>query len=89
MPVVLKIASTYDCISTAASRIRRRICAVISTVNNVWLVDGPLFPNRVSSKCPAVLFAVRRPASVPGRIRLLIVSMITINGISDEVFVEK
>ena len=59
-------------ISTAASRIRRRICAVISTVNNVWLVDGPLFRNRVSSKCRAVLFAIKRTATVPGRIRLLI-----------------
>jgi hypothetical protein len=43
------------------------------------LIDGPLFFSKVSSKCPAVIFAVKRTASVPGRIRLLIVSMITIN----------
>ena len=35
-----------------------------------------------SSKCPAIMFAVKRIASVPGRIKLLIVSMITINGIN-------
>ena len=45
-------------------------------------IDGPLFPSNVSSKCPAIIFAVRRTASVPGRIMLLIVSMITINGIN-------
>ena len=42
----------------------------------------PLFSSKVSSKCPAVTFAVKRTASVSGRIRLLIVSMITINGIN-------
>jgi hypothetical protein len=36
----------------------------------MWLIDGPLFPSKVSSKCPAIMFAVRRTASVPGRIRL-------------------
>jgi hypothetical protein len=48
----------------------------------VCLIDGPLFPSRASSKCPAIIFAVKRTASVPGRIKLLIVSMITMNGIS-------
>lgn len=46
------------------------------------LIDGPLFPSRVNSKCPAIIFAVRRTARVPGRIRLLIVSIITMNGIN-------
>ena len=56
---MLRIANTYDwMIATAASRIRRRICAVISTVNNVCLRDGPLLPSKVSSKCPAIMFAV-------------------------------
>jgi hypothetical protein len=44
------------------------------------LIDDPLFPNKVSSKCPAIIFAVKCTASVPGGIRLLIVSMITIDG---------
>ena len=46
------------------------------------LIDGPLLPSKVSSKCSAIIFAVKRTASVPGRIRLLIVSMITIKGIN-------
>jgi hypothetical protein len=41
-----------------------------------------LFPRRVNSRWPAIIFAVKRTASVPGRIKLRIVSMITINGIS-------
>ena len=46
------------------------------------LIDDPLFPSRVNNRCSAIMFAVSRTASVPGRIRLLIVSIITINGIS-------
>ena len=46
------------------------------------LIDGPLFLSKVSSKCPATMFAVKRIASVPGRIILLMASMITINGIN-------
>jgi len=48
----------------------------------VCLIDDPLFPSRVNKKCPAIIFAVRRTVNVPGRIRLLIVSIIVINGIS-------
>jgi len=59
------------------ARINTRICAIISTISNVYLIDGPLFPSSVNSKCPAIIFAVRRTANVPGRIRFLIVSMIT------------
>jgi len=70
---VLKITNAYDwIIVTAASRIKRRICAVINTVNSVCLIDGPLFPYKISSRCRAIVFAVKRSASVPGRIRLLI-----------------
>ena len=58
------------------------ICAEINTIRSVCLIDGPLFPSKVNSKCPAIIFAVRRTARVPGRIRLLIVSIITINGIN-------
>lgn len=46
------------------------------------LIDGPLFPSKVNSRCPAIMFAVSRTAKVPGRIRFLIVSMMTMNGIS-------
>lgn len=55
---------------------------MINTVSRVCLILGPLFPRRVSSRCPAIMFAVSRTANVPGRIRFLIVSMITMNGIS-------
>jgi hypothetical protein len=65
-----------------ASKISTRICAVISTVNRVCLMDGPLLPSKVSSRCPAIMFAVSRTAKVSGRMRLLIVSIITINGIN-------
>jgi hypothetical protein len=34
--------------------------------------DGPLFPSKVSGKCPAIIFAFKCIASVPGRISLLI-----------------
>ena len=46
------------------------------------LIDGPLLPNSVNNRCPAIIFAVKRTAKVPGRIRFLIVSMMTINVIS-------
>jgi len=48
----------------------------------VCLIDGPLFPSSVNNKYPAIIFAVRHTANVPGRIRLLIVSVITINGLT-------
>jgi hypothetical protein len=48
----------------------------------VCLIDDPLFPFRVNSRCRAIMFAIKRNASVPGRIRLLIVSIITMNSIS-------
>jgi hypothetical protein len=47
----------------------------------VCLIDGPLFPSRVNGKWPAIMLPVSRTAKVPGRIKLLIVSMITMNGI--------
>lgn len=55
---------------------------MIRTVSNVCLIDGPLFPRSVNNKWPAIILAVKRTANVPGRIRFLIVSMITMNGIN-------
>lgn len=43
---------------------------------------GPIFPNKVNSKWPAIIFAVNRTVKVIGRIMFLIVSIHTINGIS-------
>ena len=41
-------------------------------------------PIKVSNKCPATIFAANRIDKVPGRITLLIVSIITITGINKE-----
>jgi hypothetical protein len=54
---------------------------MINTHSNDCVIVGPLFPNSVSRRCPAIIFAVSRTASVPGRITFLIVSMQTMNGI--------
>lgn len=43
-----------------------------------------MFPNKVKSRWPAIIFAERRTARVPGRIIFLIVSIITIKGIKTE-----
>jgi len=60
-PHMPSIANAYDwIIATAASRINRRICTVINTVNNVCLIDGPLFPSSVNNKCPAIIQGVPR-----------------------------
>lgn len=67
---------------TADSRISNNICIIINTHNNLILIDGPVFPINVISKCPAIIFADNRTANVPGRIIFLIVSIHTINGIS-------
>jgi hypothetical protein len=48
----------------------------------VCLIDGPLLPSKVNSKCSAIIFAIKRTVSFPGRIRLIIVSMKAINGIN-------
>jgi len=45
------------------------------------MIDGPIFPSKVMSKCPATMLAVNRTASVPGRITFLTVSIHTMNGI--------
>lgn len=40
-----------------------------------------LFPNNLIKRCPAIIFAVSRTANLPGRIKLLIVSIKTMKGI--------
>ena len=40
-----------------------------------------MFPSKVKSKWPAIIFAANRTAKVPGRITFLMVSISTINGI--------
>ena len=43
--------------------------------------EGPVFPNKVKRRCPAIILAASRTARVPGRIIFLTVSIRTINGI--------
>lgn len=43
--------------------------------------EGPWFPNNVRRRWPAIMFAARRIAKVPGRITLLTVSIHTIKDI--------
>jgi hypothetical protein len=79
----LSTANTYDwMIATADSRISRSICAVIKIPIRDCLIVGPLLPRSVSTRCPAIMFAVNRTARVPGRIMFLTVSLHTMNGIS-------
>lgn len=40
------------------------------------------FPNNLINKCPATIFADNRTDNVIGRINLLMISIITINGIN-------
>ena len=42
--------------------------------------NGPVFPNKVNNKCPAIIFAANRTANVLDRIKFLIVSIHTIKG---------
>ena len=48
-------------------------------MDGVWLYYVSVLHDTMSVR---IMFAVKRTASVPARIRLLIVSMITINGIN-------
>lgn len=43
--------------------------------------EGPIFPNKVNNKWPAIILAVRRTVKVIGRIIFLIVSIHTMKGI--------
>jgi len=44
-------------------------------------VLGPLFPRRVRRRWPAIMLAANRTDKVIGRIKFLVISIITINGI--------
>lgn len=68
--------------ATADSKINNSICPRIKIEIKLTDINGPVFPNNVSSKCPAIIFAANRTARVIGRIMLLIVSIITINVMS-------
>ena len=73
--------NTYDwIIATADSNINNKIWTIIKILIIIKFIEGPVFPNKVRSKCPAIILAVNRTAKVPGRITFLIVSIHTIKG---------
>lgn len=68
-------------IATANSKVNNKIWVItnIGISNEINL--GPIFPNKVNNKCPAIILAVNRIVNVNGRITFLIVSIQIINGI--------
>jgi hypothetical protein len=50
----------------------------VEYIINFGLFSG-IFLNKLINKCPATIFAISRIAKVIGRIKFLIVSIITIN----------
>lgn len=70
--------------ATAASKTNKAIWTTNKIVTRDVIKFGPVLPNKVRRRCPAIMFAVNRTANVPGRITFLIVSIHTINGIRAE-----
>lgn len=68
-------------IATADSRTNRAICPINSRLAIMYDNDGPVFPNNVNSRWPAIILAASRTANVPGRIIFLMVSIQTMKGI--------
>jgi hypothetical protein len=68
--------------ATAASNIIIIIWIIIIIIIIILFISIILFPINLIIKCPAIILAVNRTASDPGRIKFLVVSIITINGIS-------
>ena len=68
--------------ATADSKVKRAIWLRINRPAEEVEISGPVFPNNVKSKWPAIMLAANRTARVPGRIKFLIVSIHTIKGIN-------
>jgi hypothetical protein len=74
--------NTYDwIIATASSKVSNKI-GIITIIDPELrvLLAAIWFPKSVRRRCPAIRLAVSRTERVKGRIRLLIVSIKTING---------
>lgn len=69
-------------IATADSKTNSAIWATINKDKIEYDKEGPVLPNSVNNKWPAIIFAANRTARVPGRIIFLIVSIQTIKGIN-------
>lgn len=68
--------------ATAISKVTKSIRSAINNKFDGLKLNLPCLPRRVRSKCPAIILAAKRTASVAGRIIDLIVSINTIIGIS-------
>lgn len=82
---VLRTVKTYDwIIATADSKSSSRTCEKTKIDRRVdeEEIFGPVCLKRVKRRCPAIILAANRTANVPGRIRFLMVSIITMNGMS-------
>ena len=66
--------------ATADSKVRSKICVEIKEISTMFLAEAVWLPNKVISKCPATILAIKRTARVRGRIMFLIDSIKTING---------
>lgn len=66
---------------TADSSVNKIIWVIKINGINKLVILGPIFPNRVKSKWPAIIFAVKRTVKVMGRIIFLMVSIQIIKGI--------
>jgi len=66
--------------ATADSSVKRRIWVKIKETKIKLEEEAVWFPRRVINKCPATILAIRRTASVKGRIIFLIDSIRTIKG---------
>jgi len=67
--------------ATASSKHKSKISLIIRIKITRPPAAGPWDPKSVNNKCPATMLAASRIESVPGRITLLTVSIITITGI--------
>jgi len=67
--------------ATADSRVRRAIWTPIRANRRLGPTLAVWFPSSVINRWPAIIFADKRTAKVPGRITFLMVSISTMNGI--------
>jgi len=80
---VINTENTYAWIIATAISSVKRIIGVVTIIGSVKKLsfEATWLPNSVINRWPAIILAVRRIASVAGRIILLVVSINTIKGI--------
>jgi len=66
--------------ATADSSVKSSICVKIKEKRIILEATAVWLPNKVIKRCPATILAIKRTASVKGRMIFLMDSMRTING---------